>query len=1012
MSNITIDNPFGSNTTARFTVSTQSFLSSLLVNCIIGLSLALAYSALRLVLRSVYDPRKSGTKKTVLTNPFSWVYRALYASDVEIYQRGGLDGLVFTRFNWMAVELFSIMSFFSIVILVPLNVAGGAGLEGMEQLNIGNIVDDRRLWAHLVLTVAYSLYTMFRLSRALESFIKLRHAWLLSKFKKPSSSIVLFLNVPDELTSEAKMQEIFEGVLPVQEVIFAKDVLTLESDIRRRTSTLNKLERLIVKFIIKTVKTGRSEPANVYTPPTEVSALCQRLADLTTRITNLQDADKTTHPNLPVAFVRFDTAAHAQVASQVVAYHMTTGMVPVYPGVDLPPDELIWSNLVIPSWSRLSRKYISQVLSAVLILFYSLPSTFISALANISAVIPIVPWLSFLTKSELAVGVFQSLVPPILLSLLLFLGPLCFRFLAQFEGVVSKVDVTISVADRFFALLILNVFLIITLTGGALQSYSSIINNPISIIDTLAERVPATSTFFTSYVLLRGFLGGGLELIQAFTLIQKWIIPKFMQETPRTLDDRRRTHVPDMDMLIPFTTLVFDLGVIFSTVAPIMPLATLAYFCVTNLIFRNNFLTIYKSHDTGGLLFPHAVRHAYAGVILFQLTVLGIFALKQAFYQTIIMVVLLVASIVWIIEHQRYARLMKYLPLSSLLNRKQKHWILGSNTPGTLPSTPVDGPPNMDCDSIPTIQVDAPSPVLSPTSDLTTTFRSRLDNLARTLYMDRVRVRFGSVRRQSIDALENDEIQQIMMAPEPKSSSLPINDRPKKPNVDADLSNTPEMRIASINPAGSKRVSLNLPPISESQSVINESVAETNGHLGPLTRTTSPAKQRKALGTVGDEIVIHPRINEIRTESEATLNEDANVTNNVPSIGNIDSKAQLILSSPRASKFDTLLSQRSRQIVDKHWGHTAYQNPALKYVLPPVWLPEDDIGVAHYLARTLSEQYGMDFVVGDGAYVRKEYRFGCFGKNAEVKMENKQRDEGAEGLEDLTLENDGSGKIV
>ena len=43
------------------------------------------------------------------------------------------------------------------------------------------------------------------------------------------------------------------------------------------------------------------------------------------------------------------------------------------------------------------------------------------------------------------------------------------------------------------------------------------------------------------------------------------------------------------------------------------------------VVFRNNFLNVYKSHDTGGLLFPHAIRQLYAGVILFQMTVLGIF---------------------------------------------------------------------------------------------------------------------------------------------------------------------------------------------------------------------------------------------------------------------------------------------------------------------------------------------------------------------------------------------------
>ncbi|TPX33167.1 hypothetical protein SmJEL517_g03831 [Synchytrium microbalum] len=923
-------------TIVKFTVSTQSLLSSLLINSLVGLLLVMVYSALRLYVRSVYDPRKSGTKKS-LRNPFAWIAEAIYASDVHIYERAGLDALVFSRFNWMAIELFTVMSFFSIVILLPINVVGGLKLGGIEELNIGNIIDDRRLWAHLVLTILYSLFLMYRLSQGMESFVKLRHAWLISKSKKPASATVLFLNVPSELSSVAKMSALFEGVLPIQEVIFSKDVLTLESDIKKRSSILHKLEKVLARYIIRTAKVGGS-PAKTYTPPVEAAALCGQIRDLTTRITNLQDPERTSHPDLPVAFVRFDSTTHAQVAAQLVLHSDLTKMAPVYAGADLPPEEIVWSNLATPGWSRLSRKYIAQVLSLTIILFFSIPSTAISALANISAVIPSVPWLAFLLQNSLAVGVFQSLIPPILLSLLLLLAPLAFTLLAQFEGHVSKVDISRSVADRFFALLILNVFLIIGLTGGVIQSVSSIINNPTSVIDTLAQRVPNSANFFLSYVLLRGFLGGALELIQAWSLIVKWVVPRFFQQTPRILLSRRQTIVPDMSVMIPFTSLVLCLGIIFSTLAPIMPLATLAYFGVTQVVYRNNFLTIYKSHDTGGLLYPHAVKQVYVGIILQLLTTLGIFILKQAFYQTVIIIIALIAIIAWVHESGRYDRVFPFLPLSTILNRKQKQTggLINLTTNSQPPS--INNTPRPSTNTIPTLRV-VPPPVQEEENhnNFRTMVGSNLDRLSKALYLERIRVRFG---------LNAEPVHDDLVVPSTRTSIS----EPAVPEQDAD--SVPQDGDLSLPREDKEEADISAPATAQS------SAGETSGPMTYLADT--------------------------RGDSEATLH---------------DQEKRLPRGSP--NKFDTLLSQKSRRVVEKHWAQSAYQNPALKHIPEAVWLPEDDLGLSHYLATTLSQEYGIEFVVGDGCWVTK----GRFG-GAWMHMDARPREEVVE-LDDLRRNNTG-----
>ena len=188
---------------------------------------------------------------------FSWVKVCFYMSDEEIINRVGYDSLIFLRFHRLALRCIVKMSFFSFLVLLPLNFTGGGHANADDafgyvgaffftdflRFTMANVVSGSpRLWVHCFGAYLLTAIVVRELLIEYETFNNIRHRYLLSR--EPHLRTVLVSNIPRHLRSSHKITNYFKNVYPdaVKSVIICQNLLHLENLVQERTKVLARIE--------------------------------------------------------------------------------------------------------------------------------------------------------------------------------------------------------------------------------------------------------------------------------------------------------------------------------------------------------------------------------------------------------------------------------------------------------------------------------------------------------------------------------------------------------------------------------------------------------------------------------------------------------------------------------------------------------------------------------------------------------------------------------------------------
>jgi hypothetical protein len=89
--------------------------------------------------------------------------------------------------------------------------------------------------------------------------------------------------------------------------------------------------------------------------------------------------------------------------------------------------------------------------------------------------------------------------------------------------------------SRFFLFLVIHGFLIVTISSGLVAAIPVIINDPGSVINLLANKLPAASTFFLTYFIVTGLSGSAGSLLQIAGLVVYYVKLYLLGSTPRAV---------------------------------------------------------------------------------------------------------------------------------------------------------------------------------------------------------------------------------------------------------------------------------------------------------------------------------------------------------------------------------------------------------------------------------------------------------------------------------------------
>ncbi|KAG0345874.1 hypothetical protein BG004_002866 [Podila humilis] len=352
------------------------------------------------------------------------------------------------------------------------------------------------------------------------------------------------------------------------------------------------------------------------------------------------------------------------------------------------PRDVLWSNLTSSFRNRFSRYVVVNLSVWVLIIFWIFPTSsflFMTSLAALSAKFSFLK--PVLDASPLIQSLLQNVLPIVFVTIFLAFAPLIILEISKQELPVSHSALEGNVLRRYYHFLIFNVLFVFMIGTAILRSILSLIQQPTNVFTLLAESLPAGSTFFIFYIVFNTCTHS-LELLQVWAqlIIHSIVTARKLTPTPRALQRATTPWCFQYYYYYPQNILSMVITMIYSVISPLILFAGIAYFAFAMLVFKYQFAYCYiRKYENSGRFFRHVFQYTTDGLIIFQITMVGILWLKEAIVGGFFVVVLIAFTIYFkILCNDLFKTRTKYLPLDTGLRNFDNDSSLAMNEIETL----------------------------------------------------------------------------------------------------------------------------------------------------------------------------------------------------------------------------------------------------------------------------------------------------------------------------------------
>ncbi|KAL6040263.1 hypothetical protein QOT17_025465 [Balamuthia mandrillaris] len=332
------------------------------------------------------------------------------------------------------------------------------------------------------------------------------------------------------------------------------------------------------------------------------------------------------------AFVTFDSpfpcrsSTHAFVNPLIMRVHPA----PEYTDVD-------WSQLAVGKLSFEIRRVLIVIVLIAIIILWIFPFLFAVSLANLRELGEVdgMGWLAdFINQLPVNLVVFiEGILPTLILLLFMNFMKLIFKLIITNRGFYARSFVEFTTMSTYASFLVLNVLLVSTIGGAIFDVLEDLVDNPTSFISLLADSLPKQSLFFINYLLVVGLGRLPLKLFRPGQLFKRLFLCLSVQ--PKTQREKFNVHKPPMFDFAGESgqeILVFNIVLVFSLMAPLVSLFGVVYFALAYLVNRYNLIYANQPEwESGGAQWQYLYHHIMAGLLLFQLTMVGVFGLSETY---------------------------------------------------------------------------------------------------------------------------------------------------------------------------------------------------------------------------------------------------------------------------------------------------------------------------------------------------------------------------------------------
>jgi hypothetical protein len=386
----------------------------------------------------------------------------------------------------------------------------------------------------------------------------------------------------------------------------------------------------------------------------------------------MDQANPERFPLMNSAFIQFNHQVAAHMACQSLSHHIPRQMDPRT--VEVNPNDILWDNLTMSWWMRYVRMFTVIVMIVGLIIFWGIPVSFTGALSQIKTLTDDFKWLAWLNSlPQWLISFIQGVLPPAFLAILFVLLPIILRFLAEMTGTTTAGERELLVQNFYFAFVFIQLFLVVSIATGITGTLENLLNDPISIPQTLAQNLPKAANYFFSYMILQALSISSGTLLQIGSIVIL-LFSRFLDTTPRQKVSRVLSR-PGITWgnMIPVYTNFGAIGLIYSVVAPLIMVMMLITFGLFWFTYRYQMIYVsYAKAETNGLIFPKAINQLFTGLYFLELCLIGLFFLQTRPDDTpaclphaIIMIITLGFTVLFqFLLNRAFGPLFNYLPIT------------------------------------------------------------------------------------------------------------------------------------------------------------------------------------------------------------------------------------------------------------------------------------------------------------------------------------------------------------
>ncbi|ORY30595.1 hypothetical protein BCR39DRAFT_529076 [Naematelia encephala] len=617
--------------------------------------------------------------------------------DADIIIANGLDAYFFVRFlKVFGLQMLLPYFLLSCIILIPVSAASpNAGLTGLNKLTFGNVATDHenRHIAHLLVAVVLMSWTMYLLWREYAHFNEVRQGWLSSQqhLALARTRTVYIAGVPDNINSPSGIKELAGDIARltgsanaqprpsnvsetyngdytpeaggVTKVWMTRKIKPLEKIWQEREDECSRLEggeakliklgnknerkgktpekqgkldherggaEMVDRFVLhKKRPTWKQGPLGLIGKKMTLETSPAYIADHNKQIDTLRaKADEYEQGN--TAFVRFDSQHDAHAFARLVSKRNKL----VKSGIELVPEDVVWSNISMSPYQRKIRTVVSWALTIGLIIIWAVPVAFVGLVSNVDTLCAKASWLAWIcTLPKPALGIIKGVLPPVLLSLLFSLLPVVLRLWIKLQGEVRRSEIELKLFTRFWLFQVIHGFLIITLASGLVSALSGLGSMASSVPTLLATNLPGANIFFLTFILTATLSGAAKSYSRLMPFVMYLLKGILGGNTPRK--NFLKTFKMDQfgwSTVFPPICLIICVTIVYSVIQPIMNLLTLV--AMTLMFAAYKYILFWcadqpDSLETGGLYYIKALRTVFVSLYLEGICLAGLFFLSR-----------------------------------------------------------------------------------------------------------------------------------------------------------------------------------------------------------------------------------------------------------------------------------------------------------------------------------------------------------------------------------------------